>query len=153
VAEFLLISFPHRFKYISYPFYQQFILAELIIISIHHKFKYISYSLSHHCNKLNHKNSNPLSETKTWHLNVSRQRKKYVDHFATLDTQTLESLLAENHHHQFAPTSKNPLGPFDKQGFLAHSRRLRNIMTGFPATGKEYIESESGNQVTVWATS
>jgi len=26
-------------------------------------------------------------------------------------------------------------------------------MTGFPVTGKEYIESESANQVTVWATS
>jgi ketosteroid isomerase-like protein len=79
--------------------------------------------------------------------------KKYIDHFAILDTLTLESLLAENHHYQFALTSMNLLGPFDKQGFLAHSRRLRNIMAGFPVTGKEYIESESGNQVTVWATS
>jgi hypothetical protein len=79
--------------------------------------------------------------------------KKYINHFATLDTKTLESLLAENHHHQFAPISMNPPGPFDKQGFLEHSRRLCNIMTGFPVAGKEYIESESGNQVTVWATS
>jgi hypothetical protein len=106
----------------------------------------------------------PLQQTKPQKLqpplrneNMASKRletaKKYIDHFAILDTLTLESLLAENHHYQFALTSMNLLGPFDKQGFLAHSRRLRNIMAGFPVTGKEYIESESGNQVTVWATS
>jgi len=79
--------------------------------------------------------------------------KKYINHFATLDSQTLSSILAENHIHQFLPTSMNPPGPFNKQGFLEHSTRLRSVMTGFPVTGKEYIESESANQVTVWATS
>lgn len=79
--------------------------------------------------------------------------KKYIGHFATLDTQVLDSILAGNHTHQFAPASANPPGPFDKQGMLDHIGHLRNIMTGFPVTAKEYIESESGNQVTVWATS
>jgi hypothetical protein len=44
-------------------------------------------------------------------------------------------------------------GPVDKQGLLQWQGHLRNIMAGFPVTGKEYTESESGNQVTVWTTS
>lgn len=79
--------------------------------------------------------------------------KKYIGQFATLDVQALDSVLAENHAHQFAPASLNPPGPFDKRGMLEHLDRLRDVMTGFPVTAKEYIESESGNQVTVWATS
>jgi hypothetical protein len=47
----------------------------------------------------------------------------------------------------------NPPGPFNKAGFIAYSSTLREIMTGFPVFGKEYLESESQNQVTVWATS
>jgi hypothetical protein len=79
--------------------------------------------------------------------------KKYIGHFATLDTQTLESVLAEDHIHEFAPSSMNPPGPFNKQSFIEYSGRLRNVMTGFPVTAKEYIESENENKVTVWATS
>jgi len=79
--------------------------------------------------------------------------KKYIEHFAALDTQLLESVLAENHTHQFAPASLNLYGPFDKQGMLEHNEDLRSILTGFPVTAKEYIVSEGSNQVTVWATS
>lgn len=79
--------------------------------------------------------------------------KKYIANFATLDTQAMASILAENYIHQFAPASINPPGPFDKQGLLEQHRGLAKVMTGFPMTAKEYYESESGNQVTVWATS
>ncbi|PGH10640.1 hypothetical protein AJ79_05354 [Helicocarpus griseus UAMH5409] len=78
---------------------------------------------------------------------------RYIANFGTLDPQTLAPLLAENYHHEFAPASLNPPGPFDKQGMLEHNARLRDIMSGFPVTAKEYVESESSNQVTVWATS
>jgi hypothetical protein len=78
---------------------------------------------------------------------------KYINHFATLDSSLLETLLAENHIHEFAPKSMNPPGPFDKPGFLAYSGSLHEIMTGFPVYAKEYIESENENQVTVWTTS
>ncbi len=79
--------------------------------------------------------------------------KKYIGHFATLDTETLASVLAANYVHEFAPKSMNPPGPFSKAQFLAHSASLRDIMTGFPVKAKEYVESESAHQVTVWATS
>jgi ketosteroid isomerase-like protein len=81
--------------------------------------------------------------------------KKYISFFATLDTQALDSLLAENYTHQLTPTSLNRLapGPVDKQGVLEHYNRLRNVMTGFPVTAKEYIENESSNRVTIWASS
>ncbi|KAJ0121067.1 hypothetical protein J7T55_008227 [Diaporthe amygdali] len=79
--------------------------------------------------------------------------KKYISHFETLDTDTLASVLAPDHTHQFAPASLVVPGPFTKEQFLAHSAALRKIMTGFPVYAKEYVESESSNQVTVWATS
>ena len=78
----------------------------------------------------------------------------YIAQFGSLDTAYLGTLLAENYHHTFAPASIPSLpGPFDKAGFLAHHSHLGDVMTGFPVTGKEYIENETGNQVTVWATS
>ncbi|OJJ07228.1 hypothetical protein ASPVEDRAFT_46577 [Aspergillus versicolor CBS 583.65] len=78
---------------------------------------------------------------------------KFISYFATLDQTILESILADNYYHQFAPASINPPGPFDRAGFLAHTSGLNRIMTGFPVFAKEYIESDSGNQVVVWATS
>ncbi|KAL2859872.1 uncharacterized protein BJX67DRAFT_386558 [Aspergillus lucknowensis] len=77
---------------------------------------------------------------------------KFISHFSTIDDNLLESLLAENYHHQFAPASLNPPGPFDKAGYLAHVRSLKYVLKGFPVTAKEYIESESSNTVVVWAT-
>lgn len=79
--------------------------------------------------------------------------KKYIGHFATLDTETLASVLSEDHVHQFTPASIDLPGPLGKQAFLDHSARLRRVMTGFPVHAKEYVESEGANQVTAWATS
>ncbi|KAH8893941.1 hypothetical protein GQ53DRAFT_745349 [Thozetella sp. PMI_491] len=78
--------------------------------------------------------------------------KKYIKHFETLDIPLLKVLLSDDFAQEFAPASINPPGPFDKQGFLKHHEHLLDVMTGFPVTGKEYIESESSNQVIVWAT-
>ncbi|KAL4862483.1 hypothetical protein BDV12DRAFT_190401 [Aspergillus spectabilis] len=78
---------------------------------------------------------------------------KFIGYFATFDNAALESVLDESYHHQFAPASLNLPGPLDKAGFLARASGLTDIMTGFPVFAKEYIESESGNQVIVWATS
>jgi hypothetical protein len=79
--------------------------------------------------------------------------KKFIGQFATFDTQTLDIILSENYTHHFSPTSLSPLGPYSKQDFLDHHSRMLTIMSGFPVMAKEYIESESGNQVAVWATS
>lgn len=77
---------------------------------------------------------------------------KYINHFETLDTDTLASVLAQNYTHEFAPASLAPPGPFTRDQFLKHNAALRKIMTGFPVQAKEYVESEASNQVTVWAT-
>jgi hypothetical protein len=79
--------------------------------------------------------------------------KKYIAGFATLDIQTFSSLYAENYIHQFAPASLNLPESLDKQGMNSHLKDIRNILAGFPVTAKEYVENESSNQVTVWATS
>lgn len=79
--------------------------------------------------------------------------KKFIGHFETLDNELLRTILAEDYFHQFAPAPMDPPGPFNKEGFLRHHDHLLDVMTGFPVTGKEYIESDIGNQVIVWATS
>ena len=78
--------------------------------------------------------------------------KQFLDQFGTLDVQALESILADNYYHEFAPASINPPGPFDRPGFLNHHGTIRDIMIGFPVAAKEYIVSEASRQVTVWAT-
>lgn len=78
---------------------------------------------------------------------------QFISYFTTLDNAILEPLLTESYHHQFAPAALNPPGPFDRTGFLTHLGGLKDIMSGFPVFAKEYIESESTNQVVVWATS
>lgn len=75
--------------------------------------------------------------------------KKYISHFETLDSDALASVLAPVHTHQFVPASLAFPGPFTREQFLEHSAVLGRIMTGFPVRAKEYIESESSNQVTV----
>ncbi|QSS59700.1 hypothetical protein I7I51_09136 [Histoplasma capsulatum] len=79
--------------------------------------------------------------------------KKFIANFSTLSTETLEAILAENFVYQFAPASMNPPGPFDKKGLIQHISGIHAILSGIPVTAKEYVESESSNQVTVWATS
>lgn len=79
--------------------------------------------------------------------------RRFIAIFTTLDTHVLHDILADDHTHQFAPTSLNPPGPFDKAGIISHISHLTEVMTGFPVTAKEYLDSESSNAVTVWATS
>ena len=79
--------------------------------------------------------------------------KKYINHFETLDTDTLASVLSPDHSHTFAPASLAFPGPFTREQFLEHSAALRKVLTGFPVYAREYVESEASNQVTVWATS
>ncbi|KAL4925354.1 uncharacterized protein BDV17DRAFT_186842 [Aspergillus undulatus] len=78
---------------------------------------------------------------------------KFISYFATLDESILEPLLAENYYHEFGPRSLNFPGPFERAGFLAHTRGLKDIMTGFPVSAKWYIESADKRQVIVHATS
>ena len=79
--------------------------------------------------------------------------KEYIALFASLDASQLETILDDEYYHEFAPKSMAPPGPFDKRGFLEHYSHLKDIMSGFPVTGHEYLESECANAVTVHATS
>lgn len=83
-----------------------------------------------------------------------RTAQKFIDQFGTLDTTTLSTILTDNYHHEFAPSSIPSLpGPFDKAGFLAHHSKLQDTMTSFPVIAKETIDNPAANQVTIWATS
>ncbi|KAF2679955.1 hypothetical protein K458DRAFT_374466 [Lentithecium fluviatile CBS 122367] len=75
--------------------------------------------------------------------------KSYLSIFRTLDTHQLSSLLSEKFTQTFAPSSISPPGPFDKPGFIAHLTSLTKVMTGFPITILDVIESENSNAV--WA--
>ncbi|KAI9688714.1 MAG: hypothetical protein M1822_001071 [Bathelium mastoideum] len=79
--------------------------------------------------------------------------RRFIGMFETLDTHTLDSILAEKHVHEFAPASLGTGTPYDKQGMIEHIDRLHDILDGFPVFAKEYVESEDSNRVTVWATS
>lgn len=79
--------------------------------------------------------------------------KKFIGHFDTFDTDTLASVLAPDYSHHFAPASLAFPGALTKEQFVQHMGVLHKVMTGFPVYPKEYVESESSNQVTVWATS
>lgn len=79
--------------------------------------------------------------------------KKFINHFETLDADTLASVLAQDYSHHFAPASLAFPSPFTKEQFIKHSAVLGKVMKGFPVYPKEYVESEASNQVTVWATS
>jgi hypothetical protein len=78
---------------------------------------------------------------------------KLISYYASLDQTLLEPLLASNLYHEFRPGSIDVPRGLDKTSFLEFSNSLGSIMTGFPFTAKEYIESEASNQVVVWATS
>ncbi|KAJ4421980.1 hypothetical protein N0V82_003376 [Gnomoniopsis sp. IMI 355080] len=82
-----------------------------------------------------------------------RTAKAYIAFFATLDNSLLSALLSDDtFEHVMAPSSL-AIPPLSKPQFLAHSDDLRKIMSGFPVFAREYLESESGNSVVVWATS
>lgn len=78
----------------------------------------------------------------------------FLNTFATLDIDTLSSLLAESYSHSFGPASIASLaGPYTKDSFVSHIASLRNVMQGFPVYVTEIIESESSNAVWAWCTS
>jgi ketosteroid isomerase-like protein len=77
--------------------------------------------------------------------------KRYIGHFAALDTQTLDEILADNFVQEMEPASLNLSNFTNKQSFIEHIRHLQKIMSAFPVTAKEYVNGE--NAVTVWATS
>ncbi|KAL3465497.1 hypothetical protein BJX64DRAFT_55374 [Aspergillus heterothallicus] len=78
---------------------------------------------------------------------------KMINFYETLDKTIIEPLLAPDFYHEFRPASIDVPRGLDKTSFLGFCDSLHSIMTGFPFTAKQYIESESSNQVVVWATS
>lgn len=79
--------------------------------------------------------------------------KKFIGIFATLDTDTLATVLADSYHHVFAPSSLTMFDPLDKPGFVTHMASLRSFMTGFPVYITEFIESTTSNAVWLWCSS
>lgn len=77
---------------------------------------------------------------------------KFVSHFTNLDEGILETLLADDYTHQYAPSSIPNQGPFDKKGLINFVIGLKQIIKTYPMTIKESIDSESRHVVTVWTT-
>ena len=76
----------------------------------------------------------------------------FIGHYATLDADILEKVLADNYIHDYAPSSIPRPGPFDKQGMIDLTRHMRTLLSGYPMVVKEALESEKSNAVTLWAT-
>ncbi|EXJ81917.1 hypothetical protein A1O1_07984 [Capronia coronata CBS 617.96] len=73
--------------------------------------------------------------------------------FADLSTSQHLSVRSDDCIQIFAPSSLNPPAPKDNATFASHLAGLRDVMSGFPVTAKEMIDSEFQNAVTIWATS
>ncbi|KMW68000.1 hypothetical protein BDDG_12507 [Blastomyces dermatitidis ATCC 18188] len=84
-------------------------------------------------------------------------------HVPYLITTTLSRASSSSAAATIAPPSKrletaqNFIANFNtlsgRKGILEHVAQLHAVMSSFPLTVKEYIESDSSNQVTVWASS
>lgn len=77
----------------------------------------------------------------------------FIEHYATISTDILEKVLADNYLHEYAPGSVPNPGPFDRQGMIGLTHHMKTILTGYPMEVKEVLESEKSNAVTVWVTS
>lgn len=76
---------------------------------------------------------------------------KFLSHFASMDENILESVLAEDYIHYYAPQSL-PHEPFDKRALINFVTYIKRIIKEYPMTIKESIDSESRKAVTVWTT-
>lgn len=84
-----------------------------------------------------------------------RTAKSYLNTLRTLDTNALNALVAlisdKSFTQTICPASVSP-GPFDKQAYIARICSLRAVLTGFPVTILDIIESEASNSVWVHCT-
>ncbi|CAI6258098.1 unnamed protein product [Periconia digitata] len=80
---------------------------------------------------------------------------EFISVFKTLDAAPLEKLLSPSYNHTMGPASVDPfkIGPFDKAGFIGHVAGLSYLMTSFPVTITEIVDSESSNSVWAWTAS
>jgi hypothetical protein len=76
--------------------------------------------------------------------------KRWVDHYATLDPDILESILDENFTLEHAPALVKDPVPLGKQVLKSFVADLSVILQGYPMTVKLTTESESSNSVTIW---
>jgi hypothetical protein len=75
---------------------------------------------------------------------------RWVDHYATLDPNILESILDETFTLEHAPALVRDPVPLEKQVLKNYVADLAVILHGYPMTVKLTTESESSNSVTVW---
>lgn len=75
----------------------------------------------------------------------------FLDSFDKLDGDANIALRAPNCRHTMAPTSLGFSPNMTNEQWAAHLNSTKQVLTSFPVMAKEIFES--GNQVTVWATS
>jgi hypothetical protein len=80
--------------------------------------------------------------------------RKFMEHFATMDTALLRSVLSDTQFsHHFAPSSIGLPSSPSKAAYMAQHAAMREITPGFPMKVSEYIDSESSSCVVALATS
>jgi hypothetical protein len=79
--------------------------------------------------------------------------KSFVEAYASLSPDDLLPLVADDYSHTFAPASLKQLTPKTISDIAAQMTGLRSILHGFHSHIKEIVDSESSNQVVVWASS
>lgn len=77
--------------------------------------------------------------------------KKFISQFAALNAEALGSILADNYIHEFAPATGGHQGPNTRAELIMNTGNMGKILSSFPFKVEEYIESESRNEVTVYA--
>jgi len=75
----------------------------------------------------------------------------FLETFDTLDSDSNLALRTPSCRHSMGPASLNFTPDMTNQQWAAHFQPLKEILSSFPVTAKEIFES--GNQVTIWATS
>jgi hypothetical protein len=65
---------------------------------------------------------------------------RFISHFATMDEGILETVLADDYTHQYAPGSIPNQGPFDKNGLINFVNGFKRIIKTYPMTIMESID-------------
>jgi ketosteroid isomerase-like protein len=83
----------------------------------------------------------------------TKTAKSFIAAYSILSVEDFLPLLADDYSHTFAPASLERLTAKNKSEFAVQMFSLRGFLSGFTVYIKELIDSESSNQVVVWATS
>jgi hypothetical protein len=93
-----------------------------------------------------YQNSTTMSESARM-----RTARAFISSFATVDISVLKTILSKDFTETILPASI-PVPAMDQPGYIAHMSKLNTVVTGFPFTILDIVESESSNSVWLYGT-